>query len=117
MSAGGAANGVILLQPQEGKKNELEQYLSKNLTDIRENVPGVLIAFHFWAEEKNQFVVVESFESTAAMFEYGNSMYHEGLVSKVVDLAITPIEALSDQDTSQELKDFRKTSQAVHFNF
>ncbi|KAH8696068.1 hypothetical protein BGW36DRAFT_408031 [Talaromyces proteolyticus] len=116
MSAGGAANGVIFLRPQEGKKDELEQFLIKNLKDIRENVAGVLIAFYFWSDEKQEFVVVESFKSTQAMFEYGNSQYHEGMVAKVIELGVTPFQAFTDQSNSQELKDFRTTGQATHFD-
>ncbi|KAL4866591.1 hypothetical protein BDV12DRAFT_199068 [Aspergillus spectabilis] len=115
MSTGGLASGLIFLRPQEGKKEELNAFLDKNLSDIRENVNGVLVAFYFWSARKNEFVVVESFESTEAMFTYGNSKYHEDLVSKVIELGITPFEAYTSQDERQELEDFRNTEQAVHF--
>ncbi|KAF4175700.1 hypothetical protein CNMCM8694_006622 [Aspergillus lentulus] len=115
MSTGGLASGVIFLRPQEGKTEKLKAFLEKNLSDIRENVDGVLVTFYFWSARKNQFVVVESFESTEAMFAYGNSKYHEDLVSKVIELGVTPFEAFTSQDDQQELEDFRNTEQAIHF--
>ncbi|KAE8382414.1 hypothetical protein BDV26DRAFT_253435 [Aspergillus bertholletiae] len=116
MISGGFANGVIFVRPLDGKKSEVDAFLTKNLQDIRDNVPGVRIAYHFWVREKNQFVVVESFESTQAMFNYGNSEYHEGLVSQIIGLVEKPLEALSDQDSTEELHGFRKSGQAAHIN-
>jgi hypothetical protein len=58
---------------------------------------------------------MRSFESTEAMFTYGNSKYHEDLVSKVIELGITPFEAFTNQDEQQQLENFRNTEQAVHF--
>lgn len=49
------------------------------------------------------------------MFAYGNSKYHEDLVSKVIELGVTPFEAFTSQDDQQELEDFRNTEQAIHF--
>jgi hypothetical protein len=106
--------------------------LTKNLKNIRLNVAGVVVAYHFWAEKKGEFVVVErfvpeemralgrnsflsSFQSTKSMFEYGNSKYHEGLVAGIVKLVESPIEGHTDQDASDELHNFRTTDQAVHF--
>ncbi|KAL3465632.1 hypothetical protein BJX64DRAFT_50199 [Aspergillus heterothallicus] len=114
--SGGPANGVILVRPLEGKKSEVEAFLTKNLKDIRENVPGVLIAYHFWASEKNLFVVVESFDSLESMFKYGNSKYHEGMVGDIMELVQKPLEAFSDQDSSEAMQEFRKTAQAEHIS-
>ncbi|KAH8691543.1 hypothetical protein BGW36DRAFT_432093 [Talaromyces proteolyticus] len=111
--SGDPANGVLVLRPLTGKKDELDKFLAKNLRDIR-NVPGVVIAYHFWVEEKGQFIVIESFESTEAMFKYGNSEYHERMVSDIVKLVETPMEAFSDQGSTEELQGFRRTAQAAH---
>ncbi|KAL3482679.1 hypothetical protein BJX62DRAFT_245656 [Aspergillus germanicus] len=112
----GPANGVILVRPLEGKNSEVDAFLTKNLKDIRDNVAGVLIAYHFWASEKNSFVVVESFDSVEAMFNYGNSSYHEGLVGQIMDLVQKPVEAFSDQDASEGMQEFRNSAQSEHIN-
>jgi hypothetical protein len=43
----------------EKPSTQVEAFLTKNLKDIRDNVAGVLVAYHFWASEKGVFVVVE----------------------------------------------------------
>jgi hypothetical protein len=57
-----------------------------------------------------------SFESVAAMFNYGNSEYHVNLVAMFTQLAEEPIEAKTDVGDSKELEEFRRTDQANHFD-
>lgn len=57
-----------------------------------------------------------SFESVAAMFNYGNSEYHMNLVAMFTQLAEEPIEAKTDVGESNELEEFRKTDQSKHFD-
>jgi hypothetical protein len=64
---------------------------------------------------ERELTELRSFETTEAMFAYGNSKYHEDLVSKVIELGVTPFEAFTSQDDQQELEDFRNTEQAIHF--
>jgi hypothetical protein len=64
---------------------------------------------------KHHFVL-ESFDSVEAMFNYGNSSYHEGLVGQIMDLVQKPIEAFSDQDASEGMQKFRNSAQSEHFN-
>jgi hypothetical protein len=50
------------------------------------------------------------------MFEYGNSEYHKNLVAMFTKLTEEPLQAKTDVGDSSELKEFRKTDQAGHFD-
>jgi hypothetical protein len=50
------------------------------------------------------------------MSEYGNSEYNEGLVTQIKALVETPIEALSDQDSTEEMQEYRLSEQFRYFS-